>query len=93
LPDGDWTLAFRPHHLRLGAGAADALRFRVQVLATEITGSESFVHVGFGGVRWVLLAHGVHVIAPGTPLEVHVATAELLRFAVDGARVATREAA
>ncbi len=37
---------------------------------TEITGSESFVHVDFAGLRWIALAHGVREERVGEPLEV-----------------------
>jgi glycerol transport system ATP-binding protein len=40
------------------------------VAITEISGSESFVHVDFAGQRWVALAHGIHEFVPGAPIEV-----------------------
>src|SRR3712207_8868935 len=51
--------------------------------STEITGSESFVHVDFAGVRWIALAHGVHEKRVGEPIEIWL---DLRRFFVfDGA--------
>lgn len=60
LADDDYTIAFRPHHLYLGRPSNDAIEVKAKVVVTEITGSESFVHVDVAGVRWVLLASGIH---------------------------------
>ena len=37
---------------------------------TEITGSESFVHLDFDGQRWIALVHGIHHLEPGSAAEV-----------------------
>jgi glycerol transport system ATP-binding protein len=34
-----------------------------KVTITEITGSESFVHLDFADARWVMLAPGIHPFA------------------------------
>ena len=36
---------------------------------TEITGSESFVHVTRDGSNWVAVLHGVHELEPGQALD------------------------
>jgi glycerol transport system ATP-binding protein len=94
-PQGAETLAFRAHHLRVGAGSTDALSFNVSVISTEITGSESFVHVSFGGQRWVMLTHGVHVYPPDAKLDVHVEPGRIMAFDASGSALdpALREAA
>jgi glycerol transport system ATP-binding protein len=93
LPDGHWTLAFRPHHVQMGASSARALKFVLKVISTEITGSESFIHVAFGPARWVILAHGIHVYAAGTSIEAHVEPEHVMIFDQDGLSVTLREAA
>ena len=93
LPDGDWTLGFRPHRLRMGRGGPDAAVFRVRVISTDITGSESFVHVEYGAARWVLLVHGVHPVAPGTLLETSVDAADILAFDARGCALLPAQAA
>ncbi len=40
--------------------------FHCTVAVTEITGSETFLHLTHGTDRWVGLVHGVHDLAPGT---------------------------
>jgi glycerol transport system ATP-binding protein len=83
-PPGAATLAFRPHHLKAGAGGASALTFRVAVVSTEITGSESYVHVAHGDRRWVMLAHGIHVYPVGLQLEACVEPAHVMAFDAAG---------
>ena len=81
---GAATLAFRPHHLKTGAGGPGSLSFDVTVISAEITGSESFVHVAHGDDRWVMLAHGIHVYAPGTQLQTHVEPGHVMAFDASG---------
>jgi glycerol transport system ATP-binding protein len=59
------------------------------VAVTEITGSESFLHLLHGQDRWVGLLPGVHDLAPGTELPVWLDPAHVYVFAEDGALVAT----
>jgi len=75
--DGEYTVAVRPHHLSLSASAAHSVALPARVGTSEITGSETYVHVsvpdGQGGQRdWVLLTHGVHRLKPGDDTVVHL---------------------
>ena len=72
LPDGPCTIGFRPNHLFLMRPGADSVAMTAKVAITEITGSESFVHVDFAGARWVALAHGVHDLDIGQPVELYL---------------------
>ena len=66
IADGSYTIGFRPHHLSLQRPSAGrGRRSPAKVAVTEITGSESFVHLDFAGERWVVLAHGVHDLRAG----------------------------
>jgi glycerol transport system ATP-binding protein len=58
---------------------------RGTVAITEITGSESFVHLDFAGERWVSLAHGVHDLGIGQPIEAYIDPARLFVFETSGA--------
>ncbi len=87
-PAGAATLAFRPHHLCLGGGSASALSFVLKVISTEVTGSESFVHLDFRGRRWVMLTHGVHIHPPGAELEAHVEPQHVMAFDAAGRSLA-----
>ena len=84
LPDGKYRAGFRPNHLRIHRPETDALAFASTIAVTEITGSESFIHVDHGGSRWVALAHGVHTPPVGSEIRVFVDPAHLYLFAEDG---------
>jgi len=49
LPDGTYTIGFRAHQLALGDVGSDAIRLHGTVLVSEITGSESYIHVVVAG--------------------------------------------
>jgi glycerol transport system ATP-binding protein len=70
LPDADYTIGFRPNHLYLARPSADAICVKARVVVTEITGSESYVHVDVAGLRWVALAHGIHTLDIDETIEV-----------------------
>ena len=48
LADGDYTLAVRPHHLSLSGSATHEVGLPARVGTSEITGSETYVHVHVG---------------------------------------------
>jgi glycerol transport system ATP-binding protein len=85
LGDGPYTLAFRPDHLHLIRPGRDAVAVTGTVAMTEITGSESFVHVNFAGERWVALAHGIHDLAIGQPVELFLDPGRFFVFNAAGA--------
>ncbi|GAA0570316.1 ABC transporter ATP-binding protein [Caenispirillum bisanense] len=88
LADGDYTIGFRPNHLALAAGRPDAIALSAVVAVTEITGSESFVHMDYAGCRWVALAHGVHEPAIDTEVRVWLDPHRFFVFGRDGRLVA-----
>jgi glycerol transport system ATP-binding protein len=79
--------------MKAGRGDERGLRFRVRVLSTEITGSESFIHLAIGEERWVMLAHGVDAPQTGVLMDVHVEPRHVMTFDDDGAAVRLRQAA
>ncbi len=89
LPDDDYTIAFRPHHLYLSRPSESAIAVKAKVVVTEITGSESYVHVDVAGVRWVLLARGIHNIDIHETIEIFMDPAKFYVFASDGSLVVT----
>jgi len=84
LPDGDYRAAFRPNHLQIDQPSAAAIRFVGRVATTEITGSESYVHVDHFDRRWVALTHGVREFAVGTEHAVFVEPRHVYLFSEDG---------
>ncbi|MGY6548833.1 MAG: ABC transporter ATP-binding protein [Roseinatronobacter sp.] len=88
LPDGSYRAGFRPDHLHLAPKGQDGLHFRCTLHVTEITGSETFVHLDHAGDRWVGLMHGVHHLEFGQPIEVWLDAAHVYVFAESGDLVA-----
>jgi glycerol transport system ATP-binding protein len=88
LADGDVVLGFRPNHLYLRPRGDHAVQLRGTVEVVEITGSESFVHVAHEGENWVALAHGVHELSPGAPVEIYLDPTRMFVFGSSGRLVA-----
>ena len=51
---------------------------------TELTGSETFVHLDHHGQRWVGLIHGIHDLPLGRTLPVWLDPRHVYVFAEDG---------
>ncbi len=88
LADGTYRAGFRPDHLHLTPRGQDGLHFKCTLRVTEITGSETFVHLDHSGDRWVGLMHGVHDLEFGAPIEVWLDAAHIYVFAESGDLVA-----
>ena len=87
LPDGSYTFAIRPHHVLpqdIGerAGAVEG-----RVLVTELSGSESVIHVAVGSETWVSQSHGIHAFEVGSTARLHVDVDKGLFFGADGGLV------
>ena len=88
LPDGRYRAGFRPNHLAIRPQEGEPIAFGAKIAVTEITGSESFIHVDHGEDRWVALSHGVHVPPVGSEMRVFVEPRHLYLFGEDGRLVA-----
>ncbi|MFO1107832.1 MAG: ABC transporter ATP-binding protein [Bradyrhizobium sp.] len=69
LADGRYRVGFRAHQLEVANGATGRHVFPATVSVTEITGSESFVHLHRESSDWVAVLHGVHEYEPGQKLD------------------------
>src|SRR5436190_17725260 len=69
LSDGPYRVGFRAHQLEVASGIAGRHAFHATVTVTEITGSESFVHLNRGASNWVAVLPGVHEYEPGHLLD------------------------
>jgi glycerol transport system ATP-binding protein len=87
LPDGTYRLAFRADAASIGQAATGELNFSGTVLVTEISGSESFIHVDVGIGTWVCLVSGVHDWAPGQTATVNIDPTRVFIFDSSGQRV------
>lgn len=86
-PDGAYTVAFQPHHLALEPQTREALAVPAKVSVTEITGSESFIHIDFAGRRWVMLTQGVHDFDVDDEIDVFIDPRHIMVFDSDGTAV------
>ncbi len=93
IPDGPVSLAFHPHHLGFEAQTPASARLTARTQISEITGSESFLHLDCGGARWVMLAAGIHDLDPDTEVDVYLDTRHLMAFDADGRAIAAGQAA
>jgi glycerol transport system ATP-binding protein len=89
LPDGPYCIAFRAEDIAFGPASSGATSFKGTALISEITGSETFVHLDAGYGTWVSVLRGVHDIAPGAPVEVHIDMRRVFVFDEDGAVTAS----
>ena len=92
LADGSYTIGFRAHHLSLSRHEGPSTELNGAVSVTEITGSESFVHVNCANEKWVMLTSGVHDFDPGTPLTFYLDSRHLMVFDGAGRKVAAADA-
>lgn len=88
LADGHYLAGFRPNHVEIMWHSEQAMEFETRLVVTELTGSETFVHLDHHGERWVGLIHGLHDLALGAPLKVYLDVRHVYIFAEDGALVA-----
>jgi glycerol transport system ATP-binding protein len=69
LGDGAYRVGFRAHQLEVANGIAGRHAFSATVTVTEITGSESFVHLHRDASNWVAVLQGIHEYPPGHVLD------------------------
>src|SRR6202035_3084411 len=69
LADGAYRVGFRAHQLEIANGIPGRHAFHATVTVTEITGSESFVHLNRDASNWVAVLQGVHEFEPGHILD------------------------
>ncbi|MDB5664303.1 TOBE domain-containing protein, partial [Cypionkella sp.] len=84
LPDGAYTAGFRANHLNLHKPSADAIELPCTTTASEITGSETFLHLQHGPDRWVALVHGVQALRAGDEVSLWLDPAHIYVFDGDG---------
>ncbi len=83
LQTGRYKIGIRPHHIQLGKPDANALMVMSSVSTTEITGSESFIHIERNGYKWVALTHGVHRVEIGDEIPVYLDPSHFFIFNED----------
>ncbi len=88
LPDGQYLAGFRSNHLKLQKHSATALELPCTLSVTEITGSETFLHLMHGPDRWVGLVHGVQSLVAGAAVSVWLDPSHIYLFNESGSLAA-----
>lgn len=88
VADGRYIAGFRPNHVEIERRTPDAMVFTARLNVTEITGSETFVHLEHGGERWVGVVDGVRNLKLDEDITVYVDPAHIYVFGEDGKLVA-----
>ncbi|PRD40846.1 ABC transporter ATP-binding protein [Phyllobacterium phragmitis] len=91
IQDGAYVMGFQPHHLSFERSGKDAFAIRAKIIATEITGSESYIHLAFANVRWSMLARGVHELNAGEIVDLALDPRNLMIFDAGGNSVIRRQ--
>ncbi len=92
LDDGAYRVGFRAHQLEVANGIAGRHAFSATVTVTEITGSESFVHLNRDASNWVAVLQGVHEYPPGHVLDAVLDPNNVFVFDAAGRLVAAPDA-
>lgn len=71
LADGPYKVGVHPHNASLTKPSTNALKLDGVISTTEITGSESFIHVLVDGLNIVALMHGIHRVEIGDKSSVY----------------------
>ena len=88
LGDGDYRWGVRADKLFLDRQGADDIILNGTVELSEISGSETFVHVAHNGVSWVVQEDGVHSFDLNQPVRLFVDPGAFFVFDAAGSLVA-----
>src|ERR1700738_1805659 len=88
LGGGAYRVGFPAPPLEVANGVAGRHAFSASVTVTEITGSESFVHLNRDASNWVAVLQGVHEYPPGHMLDAVLDPDNLFVFDAAGRLVA-----
>ena len=72
LRDGPYILGIRPQHLGLTPADDHAVNVSGTVVISEISGSESVIHVDVNGQTWVSQLPGIHPFEVGDRVELYL---------------------
>lgn len=91
--DSEYRAGFRAHHLKLGSPEAGEIAFEAILTATELTGSETFIHVDVAGLSWIGLLPGPRALEIGERFELSLSPKDVLYFDPDGSLVSAPDQA
>lgn len=80
VADGEYHVGFRAHHLSLEPRGSDVLTIPATVSVSEITGSETYLHVDAAERRFVALVPGVKRLEPGASVTLYLDAGDVFLF-------------
>ncbi len=84
LEDGFYIAGFRPNHLEIKAHTGNIIKFSAHLDITEITGSETYLHMRHEDDAWIGVVHGVHDLEYDCNIDVYLDTKHIFVFAKNG---------
>ena len=82
--DGRYRFGFRANHAALSKGDDGEIEIPATADLTEVSGSETFIHLKHEGANWVVLEEGVHSLRMGEAISVYLRPDRLFLFGEDG---------
>lgn len=89
LEPGDYWFGIRPSHIGLVPNNEDDLEMSMEVELSEISGSETFMHVRNRYFEMVMQLMGVHQYHTGSPIKIYLPINKLFVFDKDESLVHT----
>jgi glycerol transport system ATP-binding protein len=80
LMPGDYWFGVRPSHIALVPANDDDLEISMEVALSEISGSETFIHIENSHFEMVMQLMGVHQYHTGAPVKVYLPINKLFVF-------------
>ena len=84
IPDGDYTIGIRPHHISPVTNGNGAAQIEGRVQIAELSGSESVIHFEHGERSWVSQSPGVHAILVGEAASFYIDVDKVMYFDGEG---------
>ena len=85
IGDGRVTLGIRANHLQLKPNSGEELAIEGRVELSEISGSETFVHIAHNRTSWVVQEPGVQEYEIGSKITIYLDSEKLYAFGETGA--------
>ena len=80
LPDGDYTIGIRPHHVLPFKENPEAVAIEGAIKVAELSGSDSMIHFNAYGNAWISLSRGIHPFEAGQTATLYADVSQSLYF-------------
>jgi glycerol transport system ATP-binding protein len=91
MADGPCLFGVRPNHVLTRRRSPVDIRIRARVELTEISGSETSIHLDDNGVSWISRQHGIHSLDAGETIHVYIEAHRVYAFDPGGGLIAAPE--